>query len=96
MNNFKAKNQPEGILAAWSHFKRLGVSNSDIGTSQPSREITIRTKIDTVYITRMARNKTYRITTYSSASTKSERTKLAKEYVKIEDAIESAEKALGF
>ena len=96
MNNFKAKGHPDAILEAWNHFKKLGVDNPNFGMSKPRGEITIRTTVDTAYITNMVRRGTYRVTLYSSASTKTERRKMAKEYSIIEEAIAATEKALGF
>ena len=95
MNNFNPNHQPEGILKAWNYFKALGIGNSDFGRSRPRGEITIRSKVDTVYVAHMVRNETYRVTIYSSASTKPERRKLSKEFDKIDDAIKYARIALG-
>ncbi len=94
MNNFKSEGQPKGILTVWNHFKKRGVDNFNFGMSKSKGEITIRTPRDTAYITKMVRNKTYRVTLYSSAHIKRDRKKQAKEYLKIEEAIDALEKAL--
>lgn len=56
LNQFKPENQSDAIRRIRKHFSNLGIPASDFGQSKESGEITIRTKIDTAYITELKKN----------------------------------------
>ena len=94
MNNFNPTNQSDAIKRIWTHFKGLGITDSNFGQSKPDGEITIRTDTDTVYITELKRTGVYRVTLRSAGTTQREQRQRAKEYADELVAIAAAERAL--
>jgi hypothetical protein len=95
LNQFKPENQSDALNRIWKHFRSLGVPASDFGQSKESGEITIRTKIDTAYVTELVKTATYRVT-LGTGKTQKEQRMLAETYEDELQAIQAVEKMLGF